>query len=1127
VLLVRRICFTALFFLTLHFSASSQFYTGSQLQFGKNRVQYDNFVWNYFDYSSYKVYFYIGGEKVARYVGDKAKEYISELSGLMDYQLEGGIEFVVFNKESEYKQSNLGLTAEDQYNTGGLNRIVGRKVILYFEGDHAKLNEQIRLGIAEVMFNEMMYGGSFTNVIRSSTLLNIPPWFEQGFIYYAAKGWSPEIDNHVRDGIESGRYKKFNHLTGADATYAGISLWNYIAQTYGETVIPNVLYLTRTSRSVESAFLFVLGASLKSLSADWLSYYTAQYKKDKTTEMLPKGAALVKKPKANRTYYHARTSPDGKYAVYAVNNLGKTKIILYDLETKKKRTIIKQGEKINRVLDYSYPIMAWHPSGELFSFILETKGKLMLYTYTLSDHKLDSRRIVNFQKILDIAYSDDGTKFAMSAVQDGQSDIFVFTAASNAFEQITKDVYDDLTPRFVDHSTKIVFSSNRPDDTLRLGGDFHKMQKHLDVFEYDFATHSRVLRQITNTPDIDETNPMGYNGDYISYLSSASGVVNRYLAHIDSTISYVDTSAHYRYIVNSFPITDYARNIIEQDAPNSLRNSTKIIYYNGKYWMYQDTLSSAPGSFTPTLLKNTTYMSMRILSERKKKYEDSLAAIIKKDTTPIIVKYPVVTPVIAPLHTDTLVNKQPKKDSVLISPAHIAVDINDYSFENNPPKMAVPTQQPVIVSPPVVKVQQPVAIVKDTAKHDSGKKHPLERQDYHVSFSPGYVLTQIDNSFLNSSYQQYTGGGAPVYLDPGFDVFIKVGLSDLFEDYRIDGGVRLAGNLDNNEYYLSYEDLSKRMDKQLILHREANLNVTQNGYPTKIYTHEAIYMLKWPFSEVARVQGSIGVRDDKTVYQSIDLGSLEQPNAHTLWTHAEMDYVYDATIPVSLNINYGMRAKVFAQYYRNMSMKGTSMYILGFDVRHYQKISRDLIWANRLAAGTSFGQQELLYYMGGVDNWFSPQFNSAISIAQDQHYAFQTLATPMRGFDQNIRNGNNFILYNSEIRFPIFHYLINHPIKSDFFNNFQLIGFFDAGTAWTGLTPYSNENSLNEVVVGAHGNPITVILSTQQDPFVEGFGGGLRTRILGYFVRLDDAWGISNGTVATKPITYFSLTLDF
>jgi hypothetical protein len=167
-----------------------------------------------------------------------------------------------------------------------------------------------------------------------------------------------------------------------------------------------------------------------------------------------------------------------------------------------------------------------------------------------------------------------------------------------------------------------------------------------------------------------------------------------------------------------------------------------------------------------------------------------------------------------------------------------------------------------------------------------------------------------------------------------------------------------------------------------------------------------------------------------------------------------------------------------------------------------------------------------LYYLGGVDGWFNPTFSNVTGVTPGQNYVFQSLAEPMRGFDQNIRNGTNFVLYNTELRFPIFRYLFNRPIKSDFLNNFQFITFLDVGTAWTGATPYTTVNSINTTVVGAPGNPITVIISTQQYPFIEGFGEGIRTRILGYFVRLDEAWGINNGTIGT-PITYFSFSLDF
>lgn len=1084
-------------------------------------MRYEKFEWTYYSYPNYKVYFYQGGEKPAQYVGERAAGFIRQICSAMDYQTEKPIEFIVYSKQSEYAESNIGLNQDEQYNTGGEMNIVSRKVIVYVDGDHRDLDEQIKLGIAKVIFHEMMFGGSVSNVIKSSALYNIPDWFEQGFVNYMASGWNPKIDAYVRDGIESGRYKRFNHLSGMDATYAGLSIWHYIAQSYGESVIPQLLYIAHSSRSIENAFLYSLGTSLKSFSIDWFSYYSTIYKRESQKDAVPEKKPIILKPKHNTRYYHLEASPEGRYLAYATNKLGQCKVWLYDNLKKKNTCILKQGQMIGRVYDYSYPLIAWHPSGELFSIIMESKGTLQLYTYTLSSHKLQSNRVFNFQKILDISYSDDGTKFVMSAIRDGQSDIYIMTAGTNTFEQITKDVYDDMWPRFIDHSTKIIFSSNRPDDSLKNEGDIHKMQSHYDIFEYNLATHSKALTRITNTPDVDETYPIPYCKGYISYLSNASGVTNRNIARIDSSISFVDTSAHYSYIAHSFPITDYSRNIMEQDASPYIRYLTEIFYNNNKYYLYKDTLPEKITTVSALLPEPTAYMRDYLNAQRKKEYEDSLVnAAAKRDTNAIIVNYSVPAENKTSLKIDTPPKNKPALDTTHKNLYYQPVNIDNYSFdepENVPPKPVIATpKMPAPAITPIVK-----ATLSDTNK----KKRPLLKDNYYVSFKPTFINAQINNTYLSSMYLPYSLGSTLLTPGLGFNASVN-GLQDLFEDYSITGGVRMDFGMDNITYNLTYEDLSDRIGKELILQRGAFLGVSSNYYLANLYCLDATYKLKYAFSEVARIEASGGLLSEKNVTLAEDIPSLETPPTTSYMPHGELDYVYDATIPNGLNIYSGLRGRAFAQYYNDLS-KSAGMYVLGLDIRYYQKIHRELIWANRFSAGTSFGQEHVLYYMGGTDGWYSPIFNNAVSPAGGQNYVFQSLAEPMRGFDQNIRNGNNFLLYNSELRFPIFRYLLNRPIKSDLIDNFQLVGFFDIGTAWTGASPYSNSNSINTTVVGGAGSPITVIISNQQYPFVEGFGPGVRTRILGYFLRLDEAWGINNGVITTKPITYFSFSLDF
>jgi hypothetical protein len=216
--------------------------------------------------------------------------------------------------------------------------------------------------------------------------------------------------------------------------------------------------------------------------------------------------------------------------------------------------------------------------------------------------------------------------------------------------------------------------------------------------------------------------------------------------------------------------------------------------------------------------------------------------------------------------------------------------------------------------------------------------------------------------------------------------------------------------------------------------------------------------------------------------------------------------------------------KVFGEYYRQIDAKVSGMTALGTDIRYYKKIHREIVWANRFAAGTSIGQEKIIYYLGSTDNWISPNFNYKTAIDYSQNYYFQTLATNLRGFDQNIRNGNSFAVINSEIRIPVFRYLLNRPLKSDFIRNFQVIGFGDLGTAWTGWSPYASDSPLNNETIVSQ--PFVITLTKQKDPIVGGYGFGLRSRLLGYFLRADWAWGVEDRVIKGRKF-YFSLGLDF
>jgi hypothetical protein len=180
----------------------------------------------------------------------------------------------------------------------------------------------------------------------------------------------------------------------------------------------------------------------------------------------------------------------------------------------------------------------------------------------------------------------------------------------------------------------------------------------------------------------------------------------------------------------------------------------------------------------------------------------------------------------------------------------------------------------------------------------------------------------------------------------------------------------------------------------------------------------------------------------------------------------------------------------------------------------------------------------MIYYLGGVDGWLmfgnnqktdangnvtkERYFNTGNPAASDQNYAFQSLAVNMRGYIQNVANGNNAVVLNSEFRLPVVSTFFDRVLNNSFLNNFQLVQFIDLGTAWNGAY-----NGIKRPQVAYGTDPVRVTVKAGGiGPFAGGYGFGARSTLLGYFLKFDAAWPM-NTFFKGKPIMYFALGLDF
>jgi len=1127
-----------IFLLLLNVIVNRLIAQGVNTTFGQNRLQHTRMEWSFLRSENFDAYFYSGGREIAAFSGKYAEENLSAIEKILDHRLSGRVEIICYNSLGDFKQSNFGLLDIAQ-NTGGYTQVVNNKVYVFFTGSHAELIKQINEGLALVLLNEILYGGSFQDRVQNAALLNLPEWYLKGLTSFISKDWDVVMDNKMKDGIMSKKIKKFNRLCQQDPVFAGHSFWKFITEKYSNRIISQMVYITRLTRNYESAIFNITDMPLKELQKDWLLYYEELYKKDETLRKLPDEELKIKRRIAKYLEPQIKVTAKGNHIAFITNKNGKYKVWIFNTQTKKYQKILKGGIKYYQLeVDKSFPLIAWQAGGEKIGIIFEKKGVVNFKSIDLVNKQTINLKFLKFDKITGFDFSDNGRTLALSAIRRGQSDIYLYDLNTRKEKQLTRDVFDDVNPKFTDYGSKILFNSNRNADSANafVNADF-KSDNSFDLYSMDLERSVTKITRISKTPYINETLPIQYGKNYYAFKTDYNGIENRYAARveeqydftalfihytdtlnkpvdtlvfentpgwsgnefvynnklikIDESVKRVDTVMYYKDVVYTYPLTNYSRNILSHDVAEQTGKVYDLVLNNNKYLI----------KVTP-LIKNIEYEGKKTetyptmfrlksgFADKQFKPGGRVSHSFKSFFAPAVI-----------VKTDTIVMDN-----------EIPIDTNAYFFVSEFTD-ANYKRKPTIITP------------KFGLNGNALKNVKLAPpRFYDLTFFADQVVTQLDNSIINTYYQPITAAGNQLF-NPGLNGMFKLGMIDLFEDYRITGGLRLNIDLSGLDYFVSYETLKKTLDHKLIYYRQTR----GGGVPEQEYfkniSQEIRYIVKYPFNPASSLRLNIFYRQDRDITKASNFATIEVPDKYTNWYGGKLEYVFDNTIPRGLNLMVGTRLKFFWEHYRSVEDKTLQLNALGFDFRHYEKVHRQILWTIRFTANHSFGKGKVIYYLGGVENWITPRFNNNNSTSSDENYVFQALACNLRGFEQNIRNGNTFTLFSTELRVPVFQYALNQPLRSEFLNNFQMVPFFDLGSAWVGNNPYSEENTFNQKIIEQ--GPVKAKVINVRDPLVAGFGAGLRTKLFGYFIKFDAAWGIQDAEINNKPVYYLSLGLDF
>ncbi len=1158
---------SALFFFL--FPASAQVNT---VQFGKNRLQFKNMKWKYYQTPNFNTYFNQHGDPLAKYVCQVAEKELPGIEQQVEYGMQRRANIVLYNSFNEMEQSNIGLESDWQ-TIGGTTKLVNNKMIIYYTDDHDKLRIQIRQGIARVLLENVLFGDDLGEMAANQTLLDFPQWLTDGYINYVAQNWNTELDDQLKSAILSGRYTNFYSLAFEKPDLAGHAFWYYFARRYKKENVTYFLYLARVYRNTNTAALRICKKKFKDVLQDFMQEEEDLYYKDiRGRRNFPKGSiSVVEQVSDNSDFFHFTPNPTPRSQTYAVVEFvrGQYCVVLHENFVNRK-VLLKNGVRSNdKNLQPHYPLIAWDPKGTRIAVMYYKEGKIHLFVYDIvRKYKPVVTTLDMFDQVQDMKFMLDNNTLLLSAVKNGQSDIFKFTLQSSEVEQITNDIYDDLDASFVTfpNKTGIIYSSNRPSGTAPTNDLVLPSNNRYNVFLVDNWNKSefKQISQLTNLKYGNARYPTQYNNFHFTFISDENGINNRFAGFFTTRRAGIDTV---------YRIGDEILHNPDRMELDSVLRANKETEPDSIYTFsitrdsaYVFALTNYQSSLTETKIAGETGQVSEVRQEGDLKFLYKLkvdeSTLKKRNVNPRNTEFRKETITASQIAGGQAIQYQQKKKEDTVK---VQIDIFESEFDKE--KLDTVLNQKLIL-------QQPQPEPSDEVLKNA------KLFDYNLKFSAQSFTAGFNNDVLGTMYQPFTGS-LPIMLggNEPFNAMFKAAVFDLFEDIRFTGALRLplfggssssafsvgtggsslsyfipAGGSffdGGGQWYARVDYLKLRTDFSLIYYRQTDVgtyplvDTSSSSYSyvdSKLYTNLFQAVIAYPFDKVKSLRYSVGVRTDKVGLRPSGYSAFD-PNypfdtlaLKSSWVNKQVfllnhiEYVFDNTVVKTINIMNGLRYKFYVDFNYQINTpttaEGRKMFNFGFDARNYYPIYRNFIWALRVAGDFSSGNQKMIYYLGGQDGWMFPKANQFPLPDYSQNYSYQTLAVNLRGYNQNVANGNNNIIINSELRLPVFTTLMNKPINNAFIRNFQIIQFFDFGTAWAG-PPKNIERPQSHYVNDDPGLPVEVTLKAGGiGPFAGGYGFGARSTLLGYFLRLDVGWQM-NAFFGPHPTWQFAMGVDF
>jgi Tol biopolymer transport system component len=492
--------------------------------FGKNKVQYRDFVWKIYRSPHFNVHFYTAEEGSLQKVVSFAESAYDDLSRSFNFQIKDPVPLIFYATHSAFEQNNVILNFIPE-GVGAFASPVRFRMVLPIDLPDEELMKLIRHELTHVFQYHMLFQGSLAKAVATSP----PTWFMEGMASYMAKDETPRDKMFLRDAVVNDRIPSVTRsdFGGFFAYRFGHAVFDFIEERWGKEGFLDFIYETRNTigSRVDRAVKRTFKMEPEDFDVEFRRWLRKQYLPKLVATGEPSDFGKIFRiedaPQGSDTTSPV-ASPSGDLVAALSAYRGDIDVVLFD--TKKRRLLrnlttgfsnryqylvaqeLTLGRKMGRDLAFS-------PDGNTIAvFGKREAARSLVLLNVLKSGVRDVIDMPGLDQELNPTWSPDGKQIAFAAHKDGRFDLFLLDVDSRTITNLTSDDIYDGAPSFSPDGKSLVFLSVVGEGTAK-------------IFRLDLDQPG-VRHQIT-TGTSNENDPIySADGKRLYFTSDRTGVEN-------------------------------------------------------------------------------------------------------------------------------------------------------------------------------------------------------------------------------------------------------------------------------------------------------------------------------------------------------------------------------------------------------------------------------------------------------------------------------------------------------------------------------------------------------------------------------------------------------------------------